>query len=338
MNVWSEVGHFPEEWVNFGRQSPLVSFSAENISAISLWLPSMIQQSCEFLHPINLFSNNLLNFPPTQGRKTHSIPRYSQTYPPGWPGGLPLGQADHKCITLNIWRTHSLRGESLVGWERVGRFFLVFFFCLFFFGGGGGWEGGVGWIFSAILDFSEQFHPGIFRHFPAFSGIFLLLGLKIRVALTAQACIVWMRTRATVRSPPLCPTSPSFSKGTRKHTRSCADWLSIWRRRPFWDVVGRIFPTTSLKPALLPQVLHKKWGNAQFDVTRPCWLWRHGGHVGFDVRVTFLVVTSRWLFWLIFDNRLLVRLYCDFFQLGSSPPYSWTARIRLHPVIRYFWN
>ena len=35
-------------------------------------------------------------FPP-QGQRIQSIPLYSPTNSPGWPGGLPLGQADDMC-------------------------------------------------------------------------------------------------------------------------------------------------------------------------------------------------------------------------------------------------
>ena len=47
------------------------------------------------------FSSNLKQcreFSPPQGKRIQSIPLYSPTYPPGWPGVLPLGQANDMCI------------------------------------------------------------------------------------------------------------------------------------------------------------------------------------------------------------------------------------------------
>ena len=56
------------------------------IPVTSAWLPSAILQNLQFP---TLF--------PPQGQRIQSIPLYSPTYSPGWPGVLPLGQADDMC-------------------------------------------------------------------------------------------------------------------------------------------------------------------------------------------------------------------------------------------------
>ena len=57
-------------------------FSAEYIPVISWWLLSMIQHCCKFSYPNSSILKQSLEFPRTQGQRTHSITLYSLTHPP----------------------------------------------------------------------------------------------------------------------------------------------------------------------------------------------------------------------------------------------------------------
>ena len=70
-------------WGNFVKQSPLVRlFFAKNLPMISLWLPSMIEICCKFPHPSLLILKQSLEFTPTQGHITHSIPLHIPLHVP----------------------------------------------------------------------------------------------------------------------------------------------------------------------------------------------------------------------------------------------------------------
>ena len=81
------------------------------------------------------FSSNLKQcreFSPPQGQRIQSIPLYSPTYPPGWPGVLPLGQADDMCIRLlealkDEKRTPGKVSNFIVAFQRKNKIFLTQF-------------------------------------------------------------------------------------------------------------------------------------------------------------------------------------------------------------------
>ena len=72
----------------------------------------MNQQHCEFPHPNSLVLKQSLEFPSThRGKRTHSIPLYSLTYPLGKLAGPPLGQANtrcalYKCVCIECTISH----------------------------------------------------------------------------------------------------------------------------------------------------------------------------------------------------------------------------------------
>ena len=116
---------FQTSWDGLAAFSP--SMQAVNIPVISPWLPTMIQQCCEFPHPNSLILKQSLEFPPAQGQRTHSIPLNSPTYPPGQPGGRPLGQADDMCIT-RMKNDHTSNSHYLTYWfflDKVVRMYVL---------------------------------------------------------------------------------------------------------------------------------------------------------------------------------------------------------------------
>ena len=75
-----------------------MGWGKRQIPLISPWLASVILQNFEFPHPFPSNSKQCREFSPAQGQRSQSIPLYSPTYSPGWPGVLPQGQADDMCI------------------------------------------------------------------------------------------------------------------------------------------------------------------------------------------------------------------------------------------------
>ena len=82
----------------FLNASSFVKAFLQLILVISPWLPSAILQNLQFptIFPSNL--KQCHESSPPQVQRIQSIPLFSLTYSPGWPGGLPLGHADDMSI------------------------------------------------------------------------------------------------------------------------------------------------------------------------------------------------------------------------------------------------
>ena len=70
------------------------------LSNKSPWLLSVILQNFIFPHPFPSNLKKLISrISPYPGAENLIHPLYSPTYSPGWPGVLPLGEADDMCIS-----------------------------------------------------------------------------------------------------------------------------------------------------------------------------------------------------------------------------------------------
>ena len=91
-----------------------------------------VRDFTKFRIPPTPFSSNLKQcreFSPPHGQRIQFIPLYSLAYPPGWPGVLPLGQADYMYITCLCFGVLSVIPRFLVTDDYSFPFSFFIFSC-----------------------------------------------------------------------------------------------------------------------------------------------------------------------------------------------------------------